>query len=238
MTVRMERLRIDSIPAILYGDQSDKLYIFVHGKMGSKRDADDFAEIAAARGYQVLSFDLPDHGDRKYQPAAGEVKNRCTVQQAVPELRAVLAYAQERWNKISLFGCSIGAYFSLMAFQNVRFERCLFQSPVVDMPHLIGKMFLWFGVTEAQLEQAGEIETPVDVLSWPYYRYAMAHPVTEWPSDTHILYADGDDLQDFDVMQRFADQFGCLLTVAEGCNHAFNGDGQPARVHQWMKDQI
>ena len=53
--------KIENIPAILWGEKSDNLFIAVHGNMSNK--ADDaiviFAEEATAAGYQVLSFDLP-----------------------------------------------------------------------------------------------------------------------------------------------------------------------------------
>jgi len=60
-----EKIKIGNIPALLYGTNSDNLYIFVHGRYGKKEDADGFAAIAAKIGYQVISFDLPEHGERK-----------------------------------------------------------------------------------------------------------------------------------------------------------------------------
>jgi len=58
---------IESIPAILWGEPSEKLFIAVHGNMSSKDDEGIviFAEEAINKGYQALSFDLPEHGDRK-----------------------------------------------------------------------------------------------------------------------------------------------------------------------------
>lgn len=232
----VQPISVAGIPALLYGEAADHVYICVHGKMGSKRDADGVAAIAVPRGWQVLSFDLPDHGDRKCAPVPGEVKNRCTVQEGVRDLRIILAYARERWAHIALFACSIGAYFSLMAFQQEKFERCLFQSPVLDMPHLIRKMFLWFGVDEERLEREGEIETPVDVLSWPYYSYAMTHPVEVWASDTRILFGGRDDLQDAEIPEAFAARFGAALTIEPDCDHPFNGAAD--RVQRWLQKNI
>ena len=63
--MEIERIKINGIPAILYGSNSDKVYLFVHGKMSNKEEAVEFAKIATERGFQVLSFDLPEHGDRK-----------------------------------------------------------------------------------------------------------------------------------------------------------------------------
>jgi hypothetical protein len=70
-------LTIEGIPAILWGEPSDKLFIAVHGNMSSK--ADDviviFAEEAIEKGYQVLSFDLPEHGERRDENYACKVQN-------------------------------------------------------------------------------------------------------------------------------------------------------------------
>lgn len=50
-----KKIKIGNIPAILWGESSDKIYIFVHGKMSNKESAQGFAEIAVKRGYQVSS---------------------------------------------------------------------------------------------------------------------------------------------------------------------------------------
>ena len=41
----------------------EKVYIHVHGKMSRKEYAEAFAEIAEKKGYQTISFDLPEHGE-------------------------------------------------------------------------------------------------------------------------------------------------------------------------------
>ena len=59
-----KQFNIDGIPAILWGKPSEKIYIHVHGKMSRKEYAEQFAKIAENKGYQTLSFDLPEHGER------------------------------------------------------------------------------------------------------------------------------------------------------------------------------
>ena len=61
-----KNLMIEKIPSILWGDESDRLFVAVHGNMSSKDDEviAIFAEEAVDKGYRVLSFDLPEHGDR------------------------------------------------------------------------------------------------------------------------------------------------------------------------------
>ena len=56
--MKKQRFMIEEIPALLWGEDSERLYLVVHGKMSCKEEAEGFARIAVARGYQVLSFDL------------------------------------------------------------------------------------------------------------------------------------------------------------------------------------
>lgn len=51
---------------MVYGAPGEKGYIFVHGQNGYKEEAEAFAKNAVPAGYQVLSIDLPEHGERKY----------------------------------------------------------------------------------------------------------------------------------------------------------------------------
>jgi len=44
--MEMEQLRIDNIPAILWGAKAESVYIYVHGKNASKEEAFGFAEKA------------------------------------------------------------------------------------------------------------------------------------------------------------------------------------------------
>ncbi len=55
-----ENIVIDHhIPAVLWGNPSDKCFVAVHGDQSNKEDTviQLFAEIVTAQGYQVLSFD-------------------------------------------------------------------------------------------------------------------------------------------------------------------------------------
>lgn len=226
------KMEISNIPAILWGNPSDKIYIFVHGQMSNKESAQGFAEIAVERGYQVLSFDLPEHGERK------DKNYKCNVWNGVHDVEIIGAYAQQNWKEINLFGCSLGAYFSLLAYKNLLVKKCLFQSPIVDMEHLINKMFNWFNVTEELLREKKEIFTPIDTLSWDYYSYVKEHPIDKWDIPTAIIYGSKDDLQDRDVIDSFAKKFNSNLTVSLGSEHSFNTNEQSQAVTQWLKECI
>lgn len=230
--MKPERIEIQGIPALVWGPLSEKAYLCVHGKMSSKESAEGLALIAAQRGYQTICFDLPQHGERKDDP------HRCDIWNGVHDLNIVADYVFERWQEVSLYACSLGAFFSLHAYADRPIRRCLFQSPVLDMEYLIRQMFLWFGVTEERLAAEQEIDTPVDVLSWKYFQYVLAHPIQKWAAPTHILYGAKDDLQSLKVVRSFAERFGCEVRVAEHSEHPFMGEGDAQIVSQWLHDHL
>jgi len=230
--MKTESLRIGSIPALLWGEPSDHLFIHVHGKMSRKEYASDFAGFAEAKGWQTLSFDLPQHGDRAADPAL------CDVWQGMHDLNLIADYAFSHWKHVSLFACSLGAYFSLNAYVDRPFELCLFQSPIVDMAWLVRHMMLWSNVTEEELREKQRIETPIDLLRWDYYSYILAHPVTDWPHPTAVLYGALDDLQPIEALQAFASRFSAGLTVAENSRHPFMEEDDLPIVAAWLQKNI
>lgn len=232
MKTPVQSIAPGGIPALLWGPPSDHLYLHVHGKMASKECAEAFAAIAAERGWQTLSFDLPDHGERR---GRGEV---CDIFSGMRDLQAVGEYAFSRWKTVGLFACSLGAYFSLMTWADRPFDNCLFQSPILDMEHLVQNMFLWFGVTEERLEREREIPTPIDTLSWDYYQFVRSHPVDRWTPPTRILYAAKDNLQSRAVIDAFCAAHGCALTVSESSEHPFMAPGDEAIVDAWLRASV
>lgn len=60
-----EQVLIGTIPAVLYGAPAEQGYLFLHGQMGHKEEAEAFAQVVCPKGYQVLSIDLPGHGARQ-----------------------------------------------------------------------------------------------------------------------------------------------------------------------------
>ena len=230
--MRSQRLAIGNIPAILWGAPSARAYIHVHGQKSNKALAEDFARIAERKGFQTLSFDLPEHGER-----AGKAE-RCDIFTGMRDLAEIGDYAFAKWEDVALYACSIGAYFSLNAYAARTFSKCLFQSPILDMEYLIKQMFLWFNVTEERLLTEKEIDTPVDLLTWDYYQYVKAHPIGRWDAPTSILYGGRDNLQPLSVVETFAKRFGCALTVAKESEHAFMGEGDGAIVHAWLTENI
>ena len=230
--MKLEKCIIQGIPAIIWGEPSKKAYLFVHGKMSSKDAAAVFAQLAQEKGYQTLSFDLPQHGDRAEEP------ERCHIWSGTRDVKKLCDAAFARWEQVSLFGCSLGAYFSLHVCGDYPFRNCLFQSPIVDMEYLIRQMMVWFGVTQERLEREREVETPIDTMSWDYYQYVLAHPITRWDIPTAILYGGKDNLQSRQVMKGFADRFGCRLTVSEFSEHPFMQPLDSLIVEDWMRRSL
>jgi uncharacterized protein len=220
---------IDSIPTIIWGSPSDNVYIFVHGKMSQKEEAEGFAKFATRKGYQVVSFDLPEHGDRKSE------NYRCTVQNGVHDLQTIGEFVISKWKNISLFGSSLGAYFSLVAYQNLSFNKCLFLSPILDMEHLIQNMMKWFNVTEELLKEKQEIPTPMgETLSWSYYTYVREHPIIKWENPTYILFGSNDHVTERDIVDTFVTKFHCHLEVLQNGEHYFHTQEQREVVDKWL----
>lgn len=69
--MEMERLNIGAVPALRLGAGTRGAYLFVHGKLGNKEEAVDFARRAEPAGYQVVSMDLRTRGAAGQRGAAG-----------------------------------------------------------------------------------------------------------------------------------------------------------------------
>ena len=230
--MKKENILIKNIPAVIWGNRSDRVYLYVHGKMGSKEAAEGFAAIAEEMGYQTFSFDLPGHGERAAD------NERCDIWNGIRDLQAAAEYISDGWREIDLFACSLGAYFSLNAYRDFNLNKCLFQSPIVNMEYLIGQMMKWFDISEERLRREQEIETPIDLMTWKYYRYVKTHPIKEWKFPTSILYGGRDNLQSAEVINEFAEKFGCRVTTAPECEHPFMAEGDEILVEKWLRENI
>lgn len=193
--MKIERITLKGIPALLIGEPSHKVYLYVHGKMGSKEEALAFAEQACPAGYQVLAIDLPEHGERKNGP-----------ERLLPW---VVTRSCNLW--ISMQGCTggrsrCGPRASVRGSPCWRYRKrhcagALFVSPIVDMEDLIGRMMQQANVTEEQLKAAGEIPTTFgETLSWPYLCWVREHPL-RWRIPTQVLYGEADELTSYAVLR-------------------------------------
>lgn len=114
--------QVASTPAILIGEKSNNVFLFVYGLHGQKEEALAFAEVAVPKGYQVLGIDLPM--ERK-------------PWEVLPLLNEVCDYLYRNWQSVSVRANSIGSWFSLLALQGKKVEQALFVSPLLDMKKFI-----------------------------------------------------------------------------------------------------
>ena len=229
LNIEKQTIQLNGIPAILYGKPSRKMFLYIHGQGGSKEEAEAFSNIACRRGWQVLSIDLPEHGDRKSE------KDAFNPWHVVPELTMVMEFAKLKWKHISLFANSIGAWFSMLSFGKEKLRRCLFVSPVLDMKQLISKMMSWADISEDQLKRELVIPTSFgQTLSWEYWEYALMHPIVNWKAPTEILYGENDNMIDRDTIEQFTRRYDCTLTVMKDGEHRFHTDQQLAFMRKWI----
>lgn len=229
----MEKLTIGAVPAVVYGSPSERVWLYVHGKQGRKEEALSFSEELCPNGWQVISIDMPGHGERAKDGLAD-----FDPWHVVPELRAVMAAIRQRWKHVALRATSIGAWFSMLAFADTPPERALFVSPVLDMERLISQMMGWAGVSEAGLQERGVIPTNFgETLDWQYLQYVKAHPIQRWDCPTAILYAGGDTLTQRETAETFAKRFGCELTVYAEGEHWFHTPEQLRVLRDWERQQ-
>lgn len=230
--MQTKHLTLKNIPLLLLGKPARNVYLYVHGKMGSKEEALAFAELACPMGYQVLAIDLPEHGERKGRP------EKLLPWVVLPELQLVYQYAKFHWRTVSLRATSIGAWLAMQALQGDAPEQALLASPVVDMEALITNMMQYAHVTEEQLQRAGEIPTDLgETLSWPYLCWVREHPL-HWHGRTQVLYGDRDTMTSRTLIERFRQESGAHLTIMEGGEHWFHTPVQMAAVQMWEEANL
>ncbi len=234
--MKKERISIDNIPSIIWGEKAKKVFIAVHGSMSNKED--EVIKILADRvincGYQLLSFDLPEHGERK-----NDKEYLCKVQNCVKDLRTIMTYAKKNYEEIKLWACSMGAYFSLIAYKDEKVENSLFLSPVLNMKVIIDNMMLWSNITEEELKEKQEIKTDFgQTLYWDYYEYVKENPITNWNKNTSILYGNKDNMQNENVIKEFCSRFNCKLSVLENGEHYFYTKEQLEFYKNWLNENV
>ena len=186
-----------STPALIIGEKSDKVFLFVHGLHGRKEEALAFAEVAVPKGYQILSIDLPV--ERK-------------PWEVLPRLNEVRDFLYRNGKNVSVRANSIGAWFALLAFQNMKVEQALFVSPILDMKKFIELM--------PQRED-------------DYYEWVVNHPITRWDASTYILRPAVDPVVSEEVGRDFINQHQCQVTLMPNGEHWFHTPEQLAFMKTW-----
>lgn len=182
--------------------QNAKIFLFVHGLHGYKEEALAFAKVAVPMGYQVLGIDIPV--ERK-------------PWEVLPVLSDVYDYLYKNWPSVSIRANSIGAWYSMLAFQGKEIEKALFVSPILDMKKFIELM--------PQREEA-------------YYKWVINHPITHWDASTSILRPEVDMVVSEVVGRDFIRQHQCQVTIMPGGEHWFHTPEQLAFLKAWEENEL
>ena len=230
------QINFSKIPGVLYGEKSENVYIYVHGLHGKKEDAEEFANIATKKGFQVLSFDLPGHGERrKNSDSTQEIFTSSDLIKAVADIEAIYEEARVDWKNIYLYGVSLGAYLSLVALQYTEIKKALLVSPVVNMKNLVERMMKNSNITPEILKTRKNI--PELNLSWDYYNFVLENEITQWECKTEILYPEHDNLILRAEVEEFAKKFNCGLTIAPNCEHYINSEEGVKFLRDWEEEK-
>lgn len=232
--MNLTKVRIDTIPAILWGGAGDKIIIAAHGSHSSKIDDCMWvlAEEAVKKGYQVLTFDFPQHGERVCET------ERLMPNECVRELEAMYSYAKNCAKSVSVFGCSMGAYFQLLAYADFAIDRAWFLSPVTDMERIIRNLMAYCHVSEEEFWERVTVENDIETLYYPYYTYVKSHPITKWGHETYILRGERDMLCEYEAVRQFADTFQCELTQQKEGEHWFHTTAQLEFFRAWLRERL
>ena len=153
-------------------------------------------------GYQVLAIDIPVE------------RKPCEV---LPLLSDVYDYLYKNWPSVSIRANSIGAWYSMLAFQGKEIEKALFVSPILDMKKFIELM--------PQREDA-------------YYKWVINHPITHWDASTSILRPEVDMVVSEVVGRDFIRQHQCQVTIMPGGEHWFHTPEQLAFLKAWEENEL
>lgn len=188
--------------AIILGESSNKVFLFVHGQGGNKEEAILFAEIAVPKGYQVIGIDLPVM-DQPWEVLA--------------MLNVVKEYLYLNYDSVCIRANSIGAWFSLLVFQDTVIDQALFVSPILNM-----RVFI-----EGMQEKDDA-----------YYDWVIKHPIKQWSADTFILRPKIDLVVNDKVYDSFLNKFECQVHEVENGEHWFHTSEQLFAMKQWEKSVI
>jgi surfactin synthase thioesterase subunit len=216
------------------GKKSEHIILAAHGSHSSKIDDCIWvlAEEALKQGYHVISFDLPQHGERVYE------SGRIMPDKCVNDLKAMYTYALENSKAVSLFGCSIGAYYELLTFADAEIDQVWFLSPVTDMERIIHNLLDCCHVSEDDFRKCITIRNDTEELYYPYYEYVHTHPIICWPHKTAILRGENDTLCESACIQEFSQRFNCELTEQKGGEHWFHTDAELEFFRVWLRARL
>lgn len=144
--IERTRLRAGGFPAIVWGRESESVYIYVHGRSAGEEEAETLARHARRkRSGDQLRPAGPWRKRRGKLSLLRAKRSRGTARH--PGLRETTVAAPLPVRQ------QPGRVLQLLAYQGERFERCLFLSPIVDLERLIRGMMARLAVDEDALRE-------------------------------------------------------------------------------------
>lgn len=213
--MKTEYLKINNIPSKLYSaDHPHGTVLAVHGFGGSKESVaiSGLAEAITPQGLNVLSWDLPAHGERT------ETAEALSIDRCINEIISIEQYINENiGGEIYAFATSFGGLCMLhrIAESNDPYRRIVLRVPAVNMSRTlitISKM----QDPEFTIEKAEENGFFVRMsrdYNIPYHFYdelcslSCLHTRPEWNTDRIMtIYAGNDELvspEDTEIFLKF-----------------------------------
>lgn len=195
----------------------DKVIVYIHGKGGNAEEAEH---------YKALFRDCDVIGLEYIAQFPWEAKEEFPLR---------FDRICKNYQSVQIIANSIGAYFAMNALSDYQIEKAYLISPVVNMEKLILDMMTWANITEDELRDKKEIQTPFgETLSWEYLCYAKENPII-WNIPTNILYGENDNLTSYATITEFATRWNATLTVMKNGEHWFHTEKQMKFLDDWIR---
>jgi pimeloyl-ACP methyl ester carboxylesterase len=166
-------VKVDGKPYKYYQAGAGPTVLLVHGVRSNLGSMTAIAADLLERGYQVVLFDAPAHGE-----APGDSTDPI-------EVRAVIRGISERFPGLhAVVGHSLGGLWSLSAWRRgLRAERFVLISSPATMRFLVDKFSDFFDVAEGQLDElATEIEGRLGADVWSEFSPSEVAEIVDVPA--------------------------------------------------------
>lgn len=215
---------------LFYGARTERAVIALHGFTSNRKSetVTNIAQVATADNAAVLSFDMPEHGDRRAQ------KGTLTVKNVLEDYIEVIKYVKEEVSdRISLFGSSMGGYFSLLAARfEPNIEQILLKSPALNPIKTLTKAMKECD-NEARCEQLRKLVREITGGGNAYDVYEL---VKKYPyPKTDIIWGKKDEVVDsYDIKSFVAAAPKQVALTAITCGHKFLTVNAQKSLSEWF----
>lgn len=216
---------------LYYGSGFDNTIVALHGYSSSRKSEHirELAEIATQNKTAVLSFDLPEHGDRRSQRATLNMRN------CVEDLKTVIAYAREELtDKISLYGSSFGAYVCLVgSVGDFAIEKYMLRVPALNPIKVLSKVMK--DVSDAETEKLRKLILEITAGGRAFDVYDLVRKYKYSPID--IIYSINDEYVDGADVRRFeAIDTSRIRLTSTGGGHDFTTTTAHKAYTEWLNN--